>query len=79
MSILESVLEPNLPLVGRTWKNSAGSSVGVSGSSPFNVNTGGLIVDPLNADHGLMNQESQAVDSTGQPHIIISYVPGKCL
>lgn len=63
-------------LVGRTWKNSAGSSVGTSGSNPFNVNTGGLIVDPLNADHGLMNQESQAADSTGQPHVIISYVPG---
>ncbi|KAF5360574.1 hypothetical protein D9756_005068 [Leucocoprinus leucothites] len=62
---------------GRTWKNSAGSSVGTSGSNPFNVNTGGLIVDPLNADHGLMNQESQAVDSAGQLHIIISYMPGR--
>jgi len=62
---------------GRTWKNSAGSSVGSSGSSPFNVNTGGLIVDSLNADHGLMNQESQDVDSAGQLHAIISYVPGR--
>lgn len=63
-------------LAGRTWKNSAGSDVGTSGSSPLNVNSGGLIVDPLNADHALMNQESQVVDSVGQPHIIISYVPG---
>lgn len=62
---------------GRTWKNSAGSSVASSGSNPFNVNTGGLIVDSLNADHGLMNQESQDVDSAGQLHAIISYVPGK--
>jgi hypothetical protein len=42
-----------------------------------NVNTGGIIVDSLNADHGLMNQESQVVDSSGQIHAIISYVPGK--
>lgn len=63
--------------VGRTWKNSAGTIVGTSGSSPVNVTTTGLIVDPLNADHGLMNQESQAVDSSGQIHAIISYVPGR--
>lgn len=61
---------------GRTWRNSAGSSVGTSGSSPVNVNSGGIIVDSLNADHGLMNQESQAVDSAGLIHAIISYVPG---
>ncbi|KAF8158012.1 hypothetical protein B0H34DRAFT_749368 [Crassisporium funariophilum] len=62
---------------GRTWRNSAGSSIGTSGSSPVNVNTGGIIVDSLNADHGLMNQESQAIDSAGQIHAIISYVPGR--
>ncbi|KAG6898418.1 hypothetical protein C0992_004129 [Termitomyces sp. T32_za158] len=61
---------------GRTWHNSAGSSIGTSGLSPMNVNTAGIIVDSLNADHGLMNQESQVVDSTGQIHAIISYVPG---
>jgi hypothetical protein len=61
---------------GRTWSDSAGTHVGVSGSQPVNVNTAGLIVDPLNADHGLMNQESQDADSSGQPHVIISYVPG---
>ncbi|KAF5317497.1 hypothetical protein D9619_013171 [Psilocybe cf. subviscida] len=62
---------------GRTWRNSAGSSIGTSGSNPINVNTGGIIVDSLNADHGLMNQESQVVDSSGQIHAIISYVPGR--
>ncbi|KAG6860791.1 hypothetical protein C0995_007597 [Termitomyces sp. Mi166 len=62
---------------GRTWHNSAGASVGTSGSNPMNVNTAGIIVDPLNADHGLMNQESQTVDSSGQIHTIISYVPGR--
>lgn len=33
-------------------------------------------MDSLDADHGLMNQESQTVDSTGLIHVIISYVPG---
>ncbi|PPR06315.1 hypothetical protein CVT24_001027 [Panaeolus cyanescens] len=62
---------------GRNWRNSAGSSIGTSGSNPVNVNTGGIIVDSLNADHGLMNQESQDVDSAGQIHAIISYIPGR--
>jgi hypothetical protein len=33
------------------------------------------VVDPLGVDRALMNQESQAVDSSGRPHVIISYVP----
>jgi hypothetical protein len=41
------------------------------------VGTPGHVVDPLNVDHALINQESQAVDSAGQPHAIISYVPGR--
>jgi hypothetical protein len=35
------------------------------------------VVDPLSVDHGLMNQESQAVDAAGQIHALISYVPGR--
>lgn len=62
---------------GRTWKNNAGTSIGTSGSNPISVTTAGIVVDSLNADHGLMNQESQAVDSSGLIHAIISYVPGK--
>ncbi|KAF7294692.1 hypothetical protein MIND_01006300 [Mycena indigotica] len=62
---------------GRTWFNTAGTKVGTSGSSPINVNTAGIIVDSLNADHALMNQESQTVDSAGRIHSIISYVPGR--
>ncbi|KAG8964826.1 hypothetical protein FRC03_001295 [Tulasnella sp. 419] len=62
---------------GRTWKNTAGSTVATSGSNPLSVSASGIIVDPLDPDHGLMNQESQAVDSSGNPHIIISYVPGR--
>ncbi len=57
---------------GRTWRTSAGQSV----ATPVAVSPA-LIVDPLDPNHGLMNQESQAIDSTGAPHVIISYVPGR--
>ena len=72
LSLIDTIL-----FLGRTWKNSAGTLIGTSGSNPVNVNTAGIIVDSLNADHGLMNQESQVVDSSGQIHAIISYVPGE--
>jgi hypothetical protein len=62
---------------GRTWKNSAGTTVGTTGSSLVTVNSSGIIVDSLNPDHALMNQESQAVDSNNLPHALISYVPGR--
>lgn len=62
---------------GRSWKNSAGTTVGTTGSTLVTVNSTGLVVDSLNPDHALMNQESQAVDSAGLPHALISYVPGR--
>ncbi|GHF40861.1 BNR repeat-containing protein [Streptomyces griseosporeus] len=63
---------------GRTWRNSAGTVVGTTGGADkVSVADPGLVVDPLNPDHSLMNQESQATDSAGRPHAIISYVPGR--
>ncbi|MFF9275802.1 BNR repeat-containing protein [Streptomyces griseosporeus] len=63
---------------GRTWRNSAGTVVGTTGGArKVSVTGPGLVVDPLNPDHSLMNQESQATDSAGRPHAIISYVPGR--
>ncbi|MCX5251410.1 BNR repeat-containing protein [Streptomyces sp. NBC_00201] len=63
---------------GRTWRNDAGTVVGTTGSSDtVAVTDSGLVVDPLNPDHSLMNQESQSTDSAGLPHAIISYVPGR--
>lgn len=63
---------------GRTWRNNAGTLVGTTGGSDtVGVTDAGLVVDALNPDHSLMNQESQATDSTGLPHAIISYVPGR--
>lgn len=63
---------------GRSWRNDAGTVVGTTGSSDtVAVTDAGLVVDALNPDHSLMNQESQSTDSTGLPHAIISYVPGR--
>ena len=52
---------------GRTWRNNAGDLVGETGGTPVSVDSPGHVVDPLDVDHGLMNQESQAVDSAGTP------------
>ncbi|WP_225097535.1 BNR repeat-containing protein [Streptomyces sp. CoH27] len=63
---------------GRTWRNDAGTVVGTTGGSDtVAVTDSGLVVDPLDPDHSLMNQESQFTDSAGLPHAIISYVPGR--
>jgi len=64
---------------GRNWYNGAGTRVGISGSSPIAVGASGIIVDSLNADHALMNQESQTADSSNLPHVVISYVPGAAI
>jgi hypothetical protein len=57
---------------GRTWRANDGTAL----TTPVGVDQR-LVVDPLDPNHGLMNQESQAVDSTGTPHVVISYVPGR--
>ncbi|UCM91109.1 BNR repeat-containing protein [Streptomyces marincola] len=62
---------------GRTWYNAAGTRVARTGSTEVGVGAPGLVVDPLGPDHALMNQESQAVDSRGLPHALISHVPDR--
>jgi hypothetical protein len=57
---------------GRTWRDNAGNAA----RTPVAVSPS-LVVDPLDPNHGLMNQESQAVDATGTPHVVVSYVPGR--
>jgi hypothetical protein len=63
---------------GRTWHNNTGLQVAGTGTGTLvAVASTGLVVDPLTVDHALINQESEAIDSTGAPHVIISYVPGR--
>ncbi|GIM97517.1 BNR repeat-containing protein [Paractinoplanes toevensis] len=65
---------------GRTWRNDAGAVVARTGGSPqLALDSPGIVVDPLDVDHALMNDESQDVDSGGNPHVAISYVPGRYL
>ncbi len=63
---------------GRTWRNNAGQLLATTGSSTLvSLSSAGHVVDPVAVDHALINQESQAIDSAGNPHVIISYVPGR--
>ena len=60
---------------GRTWRNAASEVVGACGTRPVGVHARGIVALPLGPDHALMNQESQAVDSEGRPHALVSYIP----
>ncbi|MCY9784322.1 BNR repeat-containing protein [Nocardiopsis sp. EMB25] len=63
---------------GRTWRTDDGAVAAVTGTSHrVSVDTPGHVVDPLPLNYALMNQESQAVDSEGNPHVVISYRPGR--
>jgi hypothetical protein len=63
---------------GRTWRNDSGQAVATTGGDDLvAVDDPGLVVDPIDGNHALMNQESQAVDAAGNPHVVISYVPGR--
>ncbi|MGW7518640.1 BNR repeat-containing protein [Streptomyces sp. NPDC054796] len=63
---------------GRTWKDAEGRVVGTTGGrDTVDVGDTSAVADPLGPDHGLMNQEHQATDSSGTPHALISYVPGR--
>ncbi|GAA3465384.1 BNR repeat-containing protein [Saccharothrix longispora] len=64
---------------GRTWRTSSGTTAGTTGGSRVHVSSPDILIDHLGPDHGLMNQESQAVDSTGTPHVVISHVPERLL
>lgn len=63
---------------GRTWLNNAGNLVAALGTATqVTIDSPGIVIDSLDVDHGLMDSESQAVDSLGQPHVLISYVPSR--
>ncbi|HYW97184.1 MAG TPA: BNR-4 repeat-containing protein, partial [Bacteroidales bacterium] len=60
---------------GRTWYNAEGIVAGSVNSNPMNMNSPGLKVWSVGTYRGLINQESQAVDSKGGIHILQSYIP----
>ena len=59
---------------GRTWYNAAGTQVGTVNTQPMTLDMPGLKVWTVNRNRGLINQESQAVDSKGGIHILQSYM-----
>lgn len=63
---------------GRTWKNSAGTTIATTGSGGgISISSTGLVVDPLPVGRDLMNQETQITDRSNLFHTIVSYVPGR--
>lgn len=59
---------------GRTWKNNAGVTVGVTGRTYIDKNTQGIKVWTINQNRGLINQEAQAVDNDGRIHVLLSHM-----
>ncbi|MEB3368933.1 BNR repeat-containing protein [Saccharopolyspora mangrovi] len=61
---------------GRTWRNNTGEQIATTGTDQrVSISSPGHVVRPSGVDHALINQESQAVDSTGRPHVLVSRVP----
>ncbi|MFT3740731.1 MAG: BNR-4 repeat-containing protein [Breznakibacter sp.] len=60
---------------GRTWYNTAGQLIAdVSAANPLHYDDAGFKVYSVGETRGLINQESQAVDSKGKIHILQSYM-----
>jgi hypothetical protein len=55
---------------GRTWRNNAGTQVGVTGSTFVTQSTSGVRVWTIGQNTSLLNQEGQTVDSAGQVHVL---------
>ena len=59
---------------GMTWKNSSGTTVATINTNPMTLGTSGLNILTIAQNRGLINQESQVVDSRGRIHILNSYM-----
>ncbi len=60
---------------GRTWKNNAGDTVAVTGTTFVTMNTPGTSVWTIPQNRGLINQEHMTVDSKGRVHVLLSHMP----
>ncbi|GAB3994593.1 BNR repeat-containing protein [Glycomyces albus] len=61
--------------MGRTWRNNDGNVIATTGSNPLIADSAGLRVVDIPQNRGLMNQESQVVDSEGHVHVLASHLP----
>ncbi|MGD9212219.1 MAG: BNR repeat-containing protein [Desulfobacteraceae bacterium] len=60
---------------GRTWKNDAGSTVAITGTSFITAQSPGIVVWRINQNRGLINQEHMTVDHAGNVHVLLSHMP----
>jgi len=60
---------------GRTWRNNAGSVVATTGTTPLIADSSALKIWTIGQNRGLINQESQVVDSAGVVHVLASHLP----
>jgi hypothetical protein len=60
---------------GRTWRSNTGVVAATTGTAPLASNAANLKVWTIGQNRGLMNQESQVVDSTGVVHVLASHLP----
>lgn len=60
---------------GRTWRNSAGTQVGTSGTQAVRMGTAGIKAWEIAQNRGLINQEHMTVDAQGRVHVLLSHLP----
>ncbi|MEV7989874.1 BNR repeat-containing protein [Micromonospora sp. NPDC085948] len=60
---------------GRTWRSGSGALIGTADSSPISTTTTVARFWAIGQNRGLMNQESQTVDSAGNVHVLASHLP----
>jgi hypothetical protein len=56
---------------GRTWKNSAGAQIGVTGTSCIHLDSPGVVVAPIAPRTGLSNQNTQYAYPDGGLHVVL--------
>ncbi|MGN0065555.1 MAG: BNR-4 repeat-containing protein [Nocardioides sp.] len=64
---------------GMTWYNQAGVVVGRTGTSDVITTADDTTVVPIGVETGMINQETQAVDSTGAIHVVTSQLDADAL
>ncbi|MBK1825464.1 BNR-4 repeat-containing protein [Haloferula rosea] len=61
---------------GRTWRNSAGTQIGVTGSSFISIHSSDLIVAPIPQNIGLSNQYTHYAYPDGSCHVVVAHREG---
>lgn len=63
---------------GKTWLNDKGQVIGVTGENMITTLDDHVVV-PIDVTAGMINQESQAVDSAGRMHVLTSQLDDEAL